>query len=282
VTAAPATVLRKPFFLPHPNGDLFALHFATPPDQACAGGAVFLPPFAEEMNRSRRMTALQASALAAAGIECLVVDLHGCGDSAGRFEEATWPLWLAGAVAAIDWMSRRQRVPIAVCGLRLGAALAVEAARRHPERVSRLVLWQPVVAGKTMLTQFLRVRLAAGLTGKSERETPESLRSSLANGTPVEVAGYELSPALAQAIDAVRLDELVPPASIRADWFEVLANGDQPVPPVTTRAVERWRTLGARVELRTVVGESFWTTQETTTAPDLIAATTHLFERVPA
>jgi exosortase A-associated hydrolase 2 len=276
-----APLQRRPLFLPRPTGGLFALHYAAPAG-ACTGGLVFLSPFAEEMNRSRRMMALQASALAAAGTECLVVDLHGCGDSAGQFGEATWPLWLDGAAAAIDWMFLRREDRVAVCGLRLGSVLAVEAARRRPERISRLVLWQPVVAGRTMLTQFLRIRLAAGLAGGGERETTESLRSSLAGGAPVEVAGYELSPALAQAIDALRVEDLVPPASVAIDWFEVLANSDQPVPPVTTRAVERWRGQGARVEFRTVVGEAFWATQETTTAPDLVAATTHLFERVPA
>ena len=52
------------------------------------GGAVrarvlYLHPLAEEMNRSRRMAALQARALAAAGCEVLQPDLLGCGDSAG-------------------------------------------------------------------------------------------------------------------------------------------------------------------------------------------------------
>jgi exosortase A-associated hydrolase 2 len=281
VSATSAGVVRNPFFLARPTGDLFAVHFAPRPPLRGAGGAVFLPPFAEEMNRSRRMMALQASALAAAGVEALIVDLHGCGDSAGRSGEATWPLWLDGAIAAVDWLSRRTGGRVAVGGLRLGAVLAVEAARREPRRISRLVLWQPVVSGKTMLTQFLRIRLAAGLaTGGGE--TTESLRTLLASGTAVEIAGYELSPPLARAIDAVRLDELAPPAEVPTDWFEVLAHAEQPVPPVATRTVEGWRSRGARVELRTVVGDAFWTTQETTTAPELIAATAHLFERVPA
>lgn len=277
-----AAVARTPFYLGRPTGDLFALHFS-PADGGSAGcGVVYLHPFAEEMNRSRRMAALLAAALARAGVEALLVDLHGCGDSAGDFADATWPLWSEGAATAAEWLAERTRDRVALCGLRLGGTLAAEVASQHPRTVSRLVLWQPVISGKTALTQFLRIRLAAGLAGPSVRETTESLRAVLAAGSAVEVAGYEVSPALAQALDALNLDALPPPPSIPVDWFEISADSEQPIPPASTRIVESWRSRGARVELRSVVGEPFWATQETTTAPNLLAATAHLFEQVPA
>ena len=66
-----------------------------------------LPPFAEEMNHSRRMATLQAHRLAALGIDVLVVDLFGTGDSAGDFADARWETWQEDAKAAVAWLGRR-------------------------------------------------------------------------------------------------------------------------------------------------------------------------------
>jgi len=42
------------------------------------------------MNKSRRMVALQARALAGRGFAVLQMDALGCGDSAGDMQDATW------------------------------------------------------------------------------------------------------------------------------------------------------------------------------------------------
>src|SRR3546814_1526626 len=60
-----------------------------------------------EMNRSRRMAALQARALAALGIDVLLLDLFGTGDSAGDFRDARWEIWREDAMAAVAWLGAR-------------------------------------------------------------------------------------------------------------------------------------------------------------------------------
>ncbi len=52
-----------------------------------------LPPFAEEMNKCRRMMALTAYALQAAGLDVLFVDLFGTGDSGGDFADGSLEVW---------------------------------------------------------------------------------------------------------------------------------------------------------------------------------------------
>ncbi|MFN3884534.1 MAG: hypothetical protein ACK4Q4_07240 [Rhodocyclaceae bacterium] len=44
------------FFLPVADGNRFCLHH--PPAGAARGALIYLPPFAEEMNKSRRMAAM--------------------------------------------------------------------------------------------------------------------------------------------------------------------------------------------------------------------------------
>ncbi len=71
------------------------------------GALLYLPPFAEEANRSRRMAVLQARRLAARGWPVLLLDPFGTGDSAGAFHEARWELWLADAARAAAWLATR-------------------------------------------------------------------------------------------------------------------------------------------------------------------------------
>ena len=56
----------EPLFLDGGAGRLFAVHVR--PEAAARETLIYVPPFAVEMNRSRRMAALQARALAARGI----------------------------------------------------------------------------------------------------------------------------------------------------------------------------------------------------------------------
>ena len=74
------------------------------------GLVLYIHPFAEEMNKSRRMAALQARAFAQAGYAVLQIDLHGCGDSAGDFGDATWEHWIDDVVQGCHWLRQRCQV----------------------------------------------------------------------------------------------------------------------------------------------------------------------------
>ena len=101
--AAPRTEPPRPFYLPGADGPLFCLLQAPPPDTAPRGALVYLPPFAEEANRSRRMAVLQTRRLAARGWAVLLLDPFGTGNSGGSFPEARWETWQKDAETAADW-----------------------------------------------------------------------------------------------------------------------------------------------------------------------------------
>jgi len=215
----------------------------------------------------------------------LLLDLVGTGDSAGEFREARLSRWLddiAGAAAWLEAHGPADRTSLWLWGLRLGALLACAAAVREPGRFKRLLLWQPVTDGKAMLTQFLRIRVAAAMAEGGVPEKTEELRARLAGGASVEVAGYDISPELAQALDTLRMDALDPGAGTQVTWLEVAAEASDSVLPASARVIERWRKSGVEVSAATVVGDPFWTLQETTLAPALLAATTRAFEPCPA
>lgn len=268
--ALPACPPAEAFFIEAGNGSRFCMFH--PPRGQCRGALVYLHPFAEEMNRSRRMAALAARALAASGIGVLQIDLLGCGDSTGDFADASWQAWKEDVLLARDWIHTRLGCPVGLWGLRLGALLALDCAREAPELFDRLLLWQPVTSGSAYLTQFLRLRLAGDLVqDDGPRTSTSSLRDELRAGVALEIAGYTLSPELALAIDSLDTAALAPQQPVH--WFEIIAAPGRTPSPASSRVVEGWRAAGADIDMELVCGQPFWATQEIAESAELVAAT---------
>lgn len=267
----------EPFFLTGSRGALFAICYPPTEGTVQRGGVLYIPPFAEEMNKSRRMAALQARRLAAAGFSVLMPDLYGTGDSAGDFAEARWEIWRDDLIRCSDWLRQRGHERLALWGLRIGGLLAMEIASEVT--ATQLLLWQPVLSGQRFLQQFLRLRLTTDRL-KGGDETMAQLQERLAAGQSLEVAGYELHPELASALDLVR--PTAPPSGMRVDWCEVAGTPDASPSPASRRVVEEWRNAGVIVHRQTVVGDAFWATQEIAEAPTLLEATqTALLDETP-
>jgi len=280
VTAVAGPPPPEPFFLDGPAGRLFGLYYPPAPSGNAKRGVVVVPAFAEEMNQSRRMVALQARALAGAGIGALVVDVYGTGDSAGDFRDARWQMWQGDIGAAIAWLETRGHGPIGLLGIRLGGLLAMEIAAANPGRVDRAVLWQPIARGERMLTQFLRLRVAAAMGGSATQETTNALRDAFAGGQAVEIAGYEIAPELAAALDSADITGLGTAAGISVAWLEVVAEDGRPLSPASRKVVDGWSEAGVPVTSAIIPGDAFWSIQETTIVPELLDVTTELFDSV--
>ena len=261
------------FLLPIAGEARFCL-FHPAADAARAGGAfVYVHPFAEEMNKSRRMAALQSRLLAGAGFAVLQVDLYGCGDSAGEFADATWSGWVGDVIAAASWLRERTGCEPSLWGLRAGCLLAAQAAEQMGS-VAGLLFWQPVVSGNQHLQQFLRLRVAGNLIGRGtgDRTGTNDLRAELARGVAVEVGGYQLSPAVASGLDAANLAPIGGGKS-RVAWLEVAGSDLPELTPASSVRIEAWRNAGHEVVARAVSGLAFWQTQEIAECAALIEAT---------
>lgn len=254
-----------------------------------AGGArarglvVYVHPFAEEMNKSRRMAALQSRALARAGFAVVQIDLLGCGDSAGDFGDARWARWIDDVVFAARWLQRQHAPapgsavpPLWLWGLRAGSLLAVEAAAHLAAtgQACHFVFWQPTPTGRLLLQQFLRLKAAGELAAGQAKAAMEQLRNELAAGRAVEVAGYLLDPTLCKGLEQASLQ---PPAALpsgRLLWLEVSAVDQPALAPAGAAALAVWRSAGWAVQAQALRGPPFWQTTEIEDAPALLEATT--------
>ncbi|MBA3058024.1 MAG: hydrolase 2, exosortase A system-associated [Gammaproteobacteria bacterium] len=242
---------------------------------------LYIHPFSEEMNKARRMAALQARALAQAGCAVLQIDLLGCGDSSGDFGDATWQSWVNDVVRGSRWLHQRHHAPgpqgrnppLWLWGLRAGCLLAVEAASQMSEPC-HLLFWQPPPAGRPLLQQFLRLKAAADLQSNQAKNVMAGLRQQLNEGSPVEVAGYQLAPELARGLEQSVL--LPGPATKpgRLEWFEMSTRTNAVLSPASNEALTQWQQRGFEVRSRLINGPAFWQSAEIEDVPALITATT--------
>lgn len=260
-TEAP-TVALEAGFIEGPASRMFVLRLLPAefgPERAGAPSAhaLIVPPFAEEMNRSRRFMVRLARSLASHGVAASIPDLYGTGDSTGDFSEATWERWLDELRQLRALEDGRDAGPLILIGLRTGALLAAESLAREPEGVARLVCLQAVAKGDVFLNQLLRVRVAASMA-RGRKETTKGLRAQLDGGETLEVAGYRLNPTLARALASRRLDAIDLTGGPPITWYELVSPSAQdlpsPAPPAT------WP--GEALTVRQLRAEPFWSLQE--------------------
>ncbi|MDR2788039.1 MAG: hydrolase 2, exosortase A system-associated [Candidatus Accumulibacter sp.] len=258
------------FFLSVGAGRRFCLLHTVEPGVPVQGAVVYIHPFAEEMNKARRMAALQARAMASAGYTVLQIDLHGCGDSSGDFGDASWQGWIDDVLRACDWMRQRSAAALWLWGLRAGCLVAAEAARQTGA-VGGLLLWQPVLSGRRHLRQFLRLKSAGDMLSGEGAGEPDRAKADLARGRPVEIAGYTLAPDLANGLESAEL--ALPERALRVEWLEVAGTADGALSPAAGGWLEKWRGQGHAARGVAVRGPSFWQTAEISESPELLAAT---------
>jgi exosortase A-associated hydrolase 2 len=254
-------------------GQRFCLYHS-PEGSVARGLVLYVHPFAEEMNKSRRMAAEQSRALAGSGYGVLQIDLFGCGDSSGDFGDATWSGWIDDVVHAVRWLQRRASAPLWLWGLRAGCLLAANAARQL-DVACNFLFWQPPVSGKPLLQQFLRLKVAADMLSGTSAGAMAALRGHLASGASADIAGYTLSSVMAGELERTTLlPPLASDRALRLEWIELSSVAELPPPaPASVRALDAWREAGCTARRQAVSGPAFWQTTEIEEAPQLLTAT---------
>lgn len=263
-------------FLEHQGRKLFYL-LLEPTTVKVHSTILFLPPFAEEINKSRRIVAQQARELAAAGNKVVLLDLTGCGDAGGDFLDASWQIWLQDAMFAADTLVNPGTGPLRLWGLRLGALLACELSRNRSD-IHSMMLWQPVLNGEQQVDQFLRLRTVASAVSSAVTFDRKALWNELRAGRSLDIAGYELSSALALEMARARLSDLSPGCPVH--WLEVGSAAESSFPVASQNVISHWRDEGVPVNTGYVQGEPFWRTVDAEINTGLQRVTTEMFAQL--
>jgi exosortase A-associated hydrolase 2 len=268
----------EPFFFDAVPGTRFSLYHQPSAHLAPRGAILYVHPFAEEMNKTRRMAALQSRAFAAMGFAVLQIDLFGCGDSCGDFNAGRWDLWKNDLGVAASWLAERTSgLPLHLWGVRLGGLLALDFASRT--QVDNIILWQPLMSGRACINQFLRLRLAsrpaAGVPGAAR--STSALRAQLAVHGVIEVAGYEVAVPLVKEIDACDAAHIrLPPCTVH--WFAGGADASARAATSAARLGARWAADGVTLHFHRIEpAVPFWCADEIAVCPALLDATSAVF-----
>lgn len=258
----------QPFFLSGPSANLFAIYYPVgyQTDQAI----LLVPPFGDEMNKSRRMIRLQAQRFCQMGYAVLIIDLFGTGDSSGEFGAATWDIWRDNLQQAWQWLQEEKNITsIHLWGIRLGALLALDTASTFKLPAASFLFWQPVISGERFVTQLLRLRIAEQF-GQKTQETVKSLRERSRSGEELEIAGYLINPTLLQTMANIKMENIVLHPGQKVAWLECASGDFTNILPSSQKLLDHWSEQGINALSVCVNGASFWNCVEIEDVPALM------------
>lgn len=256
-------------FVSTPRGNILVVGRYPISDQGVS--VLLVPPFAEEMNKTRRLYADLAQSLARQGVAALLPDLGGTGDSAGDFGTASWPGWVDDLHRTAAFAQERGWPVRGVVAVRLGCQLAADFCRGLGKGLDGSVFWQPVINGEQFLTQFLRLRVAARIMA-AERETVSGLRVRLEKEGQLDVAGYALNAGLAAAVASRDVDSCLHASLGRLTVVDVQrADAATGMSRAAGQLLEAAQVVGVEARHASIGGDPFWVSTEIVRNAELVA-----------
>ncbi|WP_328859042.1 oligosaccharide flippase family protein [Williamsia herbipolensis] len=242
-----ATVVEPTFFGPAVTPLFGTVH--RPVSGVARAGVVMCPPLGKEQIDTTRGVRMLAEDLALSGMVVLRMDHLHTGESWGEQDSPdAVENWLAGIVHAVDHVRGTGVGEVVVVGLRAGGLLATAAAERI-DGLAGLVLWDPVLRGRTFVrgqTQLFRMAVAADSAGSS-------LRGHTDDVVDIVGAGWHRTTAQALSAMSITLDSL-------PDCPVLLATSDADLASAPARALLHDERPAGRVEVvRTVDPTAFVT-----------------------
>lgn len=272
----------EPDFRAGVAGALFELNIV-PPDKTASHVVLFVAPFAEEMNKSRKMMTELLIGAAGLGMTGVLFDFYGTGDSEGEFEQATWKIWVEDLNAKItSLISDSANSSLSIVSLRTGALLVNDTLNQlAPEQLSKikaLHYWNPVLNASQFVSQFLRLKLAADMVKSgAEKVTAKDLRQQLRQHGYLEVAGYRLNNALFEGLEQATL---ALPANVfpcTVNFYEISALDG--ITPALSIGIKKILQDNREYQTFCINDAPFWSTQEIAISKQLLDITTeHLLK----
>ncbi len=195
ITSPSSRIVRIPFYWTSRGESLFGWWHTNRDRHQIEQAVVIAAPLGYEQVHAHRSLRHLADALAHSGIPTLRFDWHGTGDSTGLDEDPDrWTVWSDNLRDAVELVKRQFGVRrVSVVGLRLGATLA--AASLTSNQIEHLVLWAPVVNGKTYVREMTAI----------DRTSEIAPQNRPGEACDLEPSGFVLSDETAKAVAQINL-----------------------------------------------------------------------------
>lgn len=232
---------------------------------------VIIPPFAEEINKTRHLLVNVLRLLAAAGLSGFMLDNYGTGDSEGDLDTATTTIWRADlqqllANLAADGFEHVSFIAVRFGTLQLFDLLNQSDLALQPEQ---LILWQPMFDMAKFWQQFARIKVAEAMAAGTKISQQE-LEQQLDNGQSIEIAGYPISPAFYHSLAQMHTALPARLGEYTLSWLET-SQLDTTALPVQ-KMLQQLQQRG-EVNFVQLKAEPYWQSAELACADALIALT---------
>ncbi|SEH72073.1 exosortase A system-associated hydrolase 2 [Rheinheimera pacifica] len=236
------------------------------------GSAVIvIPPFAEEMNKSRHLLNAAMRQLAAAGYSCFMLDNYGTGDSAGDLDQASIDIWRDDLYQLLLLLQQQGYQNINFIAVRFGVIQLFDLMNKHilPLPMQQLVLWQPVFDVSKFWQQFVRLKVAEAMAA-GNKISQKDLEQQLSEGENIEIAGYPISPAFYHSLLDINSSSPAQLSGIKLQWLETSQLDTVALPVQKMREQLQQHCQLHYTQLK---AEPYWQTAELASAEQLIALT---------
>jgi pimeloyl-ACP methyl ester carboxylesterase len=246
----------NPFFFGSSNRPLLGVYHPPRGGVRASRGVVLCYPIGPEYMRAHRAFRQLTTLLTKRGVHVLRFDYYGTGDSGGGGEDGSVAQWLDDIDGAIEELKATTGLPrVSLAGLRFGGTLAALAARRRGD-IDALVLWDPVVDGRSYVLEMLHpVGRAAGEAGSA---APSDLDFGLSRSTfadsleTVGVGGFPLTGGMRRDISAIDLAE---GSGVAARSFHLIVSREH---LHYFRLRDRWRALNLPQRYECIPSDGNW------------------------
>jgi len=255
-------------FYPFSSGQLF-LHAKL--DIATKNAILILPPFAEEMNKTRHLINTVVQQLIAAGCNSFMLDNFGTGDSEGDLDQASVDIWRHDIQQFIELLQQQGYQRLSVIAIHFGAMQLFDLLNNNSLALplQHIVLWQPIFEVKKFWQQFARIKVAEAMAS-GNKISQKDLEQQLLQGDTLEIAGYPISPAFYQSLLNIRAEIPAQLNGCQLSWFETsqIENIALPVQKMLQQLQQH-----SDVNFLQFKDEPYWQTTELASADKLIALT---------
>ena len=263
------------------NSQIFLAHYAPIEQSGVVGdpqAVIFVPPFAEEMNRSKRMYVLCARLLADAGIHSLCFDFIGTGDSSGEWGDFNYSDWKNNLIDVYR-LAKKFAPKISLVTLRDSALISLNLIKQADIQIDKCVLWDPIDSGEVLIRQLVRMKIASAMAGDLKKITTKEVLESVEQSGFLEVGGYHVSSELINQIKAEKISDSIEAvlALTQMHWMTTGKSNSNDAMPICLSKLNLAESLLRQLTMHAVNDVKFWMQQEVTISPLLLRETKQVF-----
>lgn len=258
------------------NSKIFLAHYLPVNQRAGTNktsAVILVPPFAEEMNRSKRMYVLCARMLANSGMHAICFDFSGTGDSTGGWGDFTYKDWVNDLSDVYQYTSSYAD-EINFIALRFGALVLMDMILDDQLRLKKCLLWDPIESGQVLTRQFVRMKIAAAMADTSKKITTQQVLQEMSDDGYLESSGYHITRSMFDDINTKNVANVINDVlkQVNIDWMTT-GKFKQAQNKWLANSFKQSDIQSDNINMHAVNDVKFWMQQEVTISPQLLKLT---------